>query len=117
MFCQQLNYLIGKDKTAETIKRYFMILNSNILHLMISKTAERVSGQFRLVFSRLDTNVEHDRLCIKAVTDNGDKTTVSLERIGRMPMPIDLLVEYTDGTTESFYVPLRLMSFEKQSES
>jgi hypothetical protein len=29
-------------------------------------------------------------------------------------MPIDLLVEYTDGTTESFYVPLRLMSFEKQ---
>jgi hypothetical protein len=32
-------------------------------------------------------------------------------------MPIDLLVEYTDGTTESFYVPLRLMSFEKKSES
>jgi hypothetical protein len=42
---------------------------------------------------------------IKAVTDNGDKTTVSLERIGRMPMPIDLLVEYTDGTTESFMFP------------
>jgi hypothetical protein len=24
-----------------------------------------------------------------------------------MPMPIDLLVEYTDGTMESFYIPLR----------
>jgi hypothetical protein len=23
-----------------------------------------------------------------------------------MPMPIDLLVEYTDGTMESFYIPL-----------
>jgi hypothetical protein len=33
----------------------------------------------------------------------------SLERIGRMPMPIDLLVEYSDGT-ESFYIPLRMMS-------
>jgi hypothetical protein len=39
---------------------------------------------------------------IKAVTENGNQTTVSLERIGRMPMPIDLLVEYTDGTMESF---------------
>jgi hypothetical protein len=26
-----------------------------------------------------------------------------------MPMPIDLLVEYTDGTMESFYIPLRQM--------
>jgi hypothetical protein len=40
------------------------------------------------------------------VTENGEK---SLERIGLMPMPIDLLVEYTDGTMESFYIPLRQM--------
>ena len=32
-----------------------------------------------------------------------------------MPMPIDLLVEYTDGTKESFYIPLRMMSFEKEN--
>jgi hypothetical protein len=47
------------------------------------------------------------------VTKNGEQTTVVLERIGRMPMPIDLLVEYNDGTMESFYVPLRMMSYEK----
>jgi hypothetical protein len=34
------------------------------------------------------------------VTENGEQTTVVLERISRMPMPIDLLVEYTDGTME-----------------
>jgi hypothetical protein len=28
-----------------------------------------------------------------------------------MPMPIDLLVEYTDGG--KFYVPLRMMNYEK----
>jgi hypothetical protein len=32
-------------------------------------------------------------------------------------MPIDLIVEYTDGTTESFYVPLRMMSFQKPNPS
>jgi hypothetical protein len=31
-----------------------------------------------------------------------------------MPMPIDLLVEYTDGTMESFYIPLRQMHYEKR---
>ena len=32
-----------------------------------------------------------------------------------MPMPIDILVNYTDGTTETFYVPLRMMYFSKEN--
>jgi hypothetical protein len=31
-------------------------------------------------------------------------------------MPIDLLVEYTDGTQEYFYIPLRMMSFVKENQ-
>jgi hypothetical protein len=34
-------------------------------------------------------------------TDGVQRTAITLERIGRMPMPIDLSVEYTDGTKES----------------
>jgi hypothetical protein len=30
-------------------------------------------------------------------------------------MPIDIMVEYTDGSKESFYIPLRMMSFEKEN--
>lgn len=117
MFLSQLNYLIGKDKTAETIKRYFY--DFKFKHPTpndIKRTAERVSGAnldwYLVDWTQTLNTIDYG---IKAVTDNGDKTTVSLERIGRMPMPIDLLVEYTDGTTESFYVPLRLMSFEKEN--
>jgi hypothetical protein len=32
-----------------------------------------------------------------------------------MPMPIDVLLEYTDGTMESFYIPLRQMHYEKEN--
>lgn len=32
-----------------------------------------------------------------------------------MPMPIDLLVEFSDGSLESFYIPLQLMYFEKEN--
>jgi len=117
LFLSQLNYLIGKDKTAETIKRYYH--DFKFKHPTpndVKRTAERVSGAnldwYLVDWTETLNTIDYG---IKAVTDNGDKTTVSLERIGRMPMPIDLLVEYTDGTTESFYVPLRLMSFEKEN--
>jgi hypothetical protein len=30
-------------------------------------------------------------------------------------MPIDVLVEYIDGTQETFYIPLRMMNFEKEN--
>ena len=30
-------------------------------------------------------------------------------------MPIDLLIEYIDGTQEVFYIPLRMMYFEKEN--
>ena len=30
-------------------------------------------------------------------------------------MPIDLVVGYADGTKEAFYIPLRMMSFEKEN--
>ena len=30
-----------------------------------------------------------------------------------MPMPLDILVEYTDGTKEFFYIPNTLMRWEK----
>ena len=42
-----------------------------------------------------------------------DKKTITLERIGLMPMPIDLRVTYTDGSIEDFYIPLRQMRGEK----
>ncbi|MEZ7498312.1 M1 family metallopeptidase [Flavobacterium sp. Arc3] len=117
LFLSQLNYLIGEDKTAETIKRYFY--DFKFKHPTpndIKRTAERVSGAnldwYLVDWTETLNTIDYG---VKAVTDNGDTTTVSLERIGRMPMPIDLLVEYTDGTMESFYVPLRMMSFEKEN--
>ena len=50
---------------------------------------------------------------IKEVSDENAKTKITLERIGRMPMPIDLLVVYEDGTQETFYIPNTLMRWEK----
>ena len=117
VFLAQLQYLIGKDLTAATLKRYFN--DFKFKHPTpndIKRTAERVSGAnlewYLNDWTRTTNTIDYG---IKDVKADADKTTVSLERIGRMPMPIDVLVEYNDGTKESFYIPLRMMSFEKDN--
>jgi len=117
IFLSQLGYVIGEDKLAETIKRYYR--DYKFKHPTpndIKRTAERVSGAnldwYLTDWTQTTNTIDYG---IKDVKDNSGKTIVILERIGRMPMPIDLLVEYTDGTTESFYIPLRMMSFEKEN--
>jgi hypothetical protein len=54
---------------------------------------------------------------IKAVSDTNQNTLVTLERIGRMPMPLDVEVTYKDGSKEIFYIPLDLMRGEKPAEN
>ena len=42
--------------------------------------------------------------------------TIELQNKSNFAMPIDLLVEYEDGSKELFYIPLREMRGEKSSE-
>ncbi len=115
IFLSQLEYLIGRENVMKTLKRYFQEFKfKHPTPNDIKRTAERVSGAnldwYLTDWTQTTNTIDYG---IKEVKDNADKTTVVLERIGRMPMPMDILVEYTDGTKESFYIPLRMMSFEK----
>ncbi|MCD0469583.1 M1 family metallopeptidase [Flavobacterium sp. JAS] len=117
IFLSQLEYVIGKDNVDATLKRYYN--DFKFKHPSpndIKRTAERVSGAeldwYLVDWAETANTIDYG---IAAVADNAGKTTVTLERIGRMPMPIDLTVEYTDGTSESFYIPLRMMNFIKSN--
>jgi hypothetical protein len=117
IFLSQLEYLIGKENVSKTLKKYYQ--DFKFKHPTpndIKRTAERVSGAnldwYLTDWTQTTNTIDYG---IKNVKKNGSKTAISLERIGRIPMPIDILVEYTDGTKESFYIPLRMMSFEKEN--
>ena len=117
IFLSQLEYVIGKDKLEETIKRYFQ--DFKFKHPTpndFKRTAERVSGAnldwYLTDWTQTTNTIDYG---IKEIKEDKNSTKITLERIGRMPMPIDLSVEYTDGTSESFYIPLRMMSFEKEN--
>ena len=117
IFLSQLGYLIGKDNLMKTLKRYYS--DFKFKHPTpndIKRTAERVSGAnldwYLTDWTQTTNTIDYG---IKEVLENQNNTIISLERIGRMPMPIDLTVEYTDGSKESFYIPLRMMSFIKDN--
>lgn len=119
IFLSQLGYVIGQENLDAALKRYFN--DFKFKHPTpndIKRSAERVSGAeldwYLIDWTETTNTIDYG---IKDVADNAGKTTVTLERIGRMPMPIDLTVEYTDGTSESFYIPLRMMNFIKPNSN
>ena len=107
LFLSQLEYVIGADNVAKGLKKYFN--DFSFKHPTpndIKRTMEKVSGIHLDWYLNEWTQTTHTiDYGIKSV--NGKKIT--LERIGKMPMPIDLEVAYIDGTKESFNIPLRMM--------
>jgi aminopeptidase N len=120
LFLTQLEYLIGKENLMKTLKRYFNEFKfKHPTPNDIKRTAERISGAnldwYLVDWTQTTNTIDYGIKNVESATDGVQKTGVSLERIGRMPMPIDILVEYTDGTKESFYIPLRMMRFQKEN--
>lgn len=115
VFLAQLGYVIGIENLMKTLKRYYS--DYKFTHPTpndIKRTAEKISGAnldwYLVDWTQTTNTIDY---AIKEVIENNKKTTISLERLGRMPMPLDILVVYKDGTQETFYIPNTLMRWEK----
>ena len=101
----------------ETIRKYYA--DFKFKHPVpndIKRTAEKVSGMeldwYLTDWTQTTNTIDYG---VKEVLSDGGKTKISLERIGPMPMPLDILVVYADGGQETFYIPLRMMRGEKEN--
>lgn len=117
IFLAQLGYVIGQDKLNETLKRYYADYKfSHPTPNDIKRTAERVTGAqldwYLTDWCQTTNTIDY---AIKDITDEGTGSKVTLERKGRMPMPLDLIVVYEDNTQESFYIPLQMMHYQKDN--
>ena len=118
VFLAQLGYIIGKENLEKTIKQYFKewAFKHPTPNDFI-RVAEKVSGfeldWYLMDFMQTTKTIDY---AIKGVEPN-DKggTTITLERVGAIAMPIDLSVQYLDGTQETFYIPLQMARAEKDN--
>ncbi|NAY91701.1 M1 family peptidase [Muricauda sp. JGD-17] len=117
IFLSQLGYVIGQDKLMEAIRKYYE--DFKFKHPVpndIKRTAEKVSGMeldwYLTDWTQTTNTIDYG---IKSVEASEDKTKVVLERIGEMPMPLDILIVDAEGNQETCYVPLRMMRGEKEN--
>ncbi|MFN3942072.1 MAG: M1 family metallopeptidase [Flavobacterium sp.] len=115
VFLSQLGYVIGWENMMKTLKRYYH--DFQFTHPTpndFKRTAERVSGAvldwYLIDWTQTTNTIDYG---IKSVKAKGDNTKITLERIGRMPMPLDILVEYTDGSKAQIHIPNPLMRWVK----
>ena len=114
VFLAQLGYLIGQENLKKTIKRYYS--DYKFTHPTpndIKRVAEKISGAnldwYLNEWAQTTNTIDYG---IKEVALETN-TKVTLVRKGRMPMPLDIIVEYSDGSKEFFYIPTTLMRWEK----
>lgn len=115
IYLSQLEYIIGKENVSKTLKKFYA--DFKMKHPTpndITRTAEKVSGvQLGWYLNEWTKTMHNIDYGVRSVSEK----EITLERIGEMPMPIDLKVEYTDGTSENYYIPLRMMLGAKETKA
>lgn len=112
LFLAQLEYIIGKENLTKTLKTYFKTFafqhpNPNDF----KRIAEKISGIHLEWYLNWWTKTTYT---IDYALEIPNKNQILLKKIGRIAMPLEILVTYKDGTEELFYIPLDLMRGEKK---
>ena len=115
VFLSQLGYVIGKENLDKTLLRYYK--EWSFKHPAPNdfiRVAEKVSGAeldwYLMDWTQTTNTIDYG---IIEVLTKDSETKVSIERIGLMPMPIDINVTYKDGSVGAFYIPLQMMRADK----
>ena len=115
LFLTQLDYLMGNEALQKTLKRYYNeYAFKNPTPNDFIRIAEKVSGMqlqwFLNEFMETDHTADY---AISKVEGKDNKTEVTLKRVGRLPLSIDLWVTDKAGNIRYVYVPLRMTYAEK----
>ncbi|HWB27866.1 MAG TPA: M1 family metallopeptidase [Chitinophagaceae bacterium] len=119
VFLAQLGYIVGDNTLDKILLEYykewrFKHPNPNDF----IRVAEKVSGielQWYKEYWIYTTKTIDYAVGDVNVVDG--KTVITLKRIGYMPMPVDVLITYKDGTKEMHYIPMNLMYGQKPAEN
>ena len=94
---------MGADKLMKTIKRYYDEFKfSHPTPNDFKRIAEKVSGMqlewYLNDWVRTTNTIDYG---VQKVEKKGEKTAVVLERIGNMPMPVEVYIEMNDDSFDS----------------
>ena len=119
VFLAQLGYVLGEDVRDRGMLRYwntwkFKHPNVNDLIRVMEKESGLELDWYKEYFVNSTKTIDYS---VKEVKASEEGTSITLERVGAMPMPVDVVITYKDGTKELVYLPLEMMRGEKKAEA
>lgn len=118
-FLAQLGYIVGDSVRDAILLAYynewkFKHPNANDF----IRVAEKVSGmQLQWYKEYWINSIKTIDYAVGNIDLVDGKTSINLKRIGKMPMPIDVVLTFKDGSQELHYIPSSLMFGEKPAEN
>jgi hypothetical protein len=107
MFLEQLGYIAGAETRDKILLEYYRLWrfkHPNANDFM--RVAEKVSGQqldwYKEYWVNTTKTIDYG---IDSLWEENGKAKIRLKMVGNMPMPIDVLVQYKDGSKELAYIP------------
>ncbi|CAN5186366.1 M1 family metallopeptidase [soil metagenome] len=120
IFLHQLGYIVGDEVLKRGLNRFydewqFKHPDGRDFLRIMERESNMVLDWYYEYWIETTKTIDYGIKNVEASGDN--QTEITLERIGLMPMPIDLEVELTDGTVRHYYIPMRIMWGEKENEN
>lgn len=119
LFLMQLEYIIGKDAFWKGMKRYFNEWGfkhptpNDFIRVMEKQSGLELNWFMDLwvgTTQHIDYSIE------ELDKEKKGRTTIVLNRVGSLPMPLDIKVVDKDGNISWFYIPVGMMRGEKPAD-
>ncbi len=119
VFLAQLGYITGNQNLDKILLAYYdqwKYKHPNPNDFI--RVAEKVSGielqWYKQYWIYTTKTIDY---ALGSINEENGKAMITIKKLGDMPMPVDVLVTYKDGSQEMHYIPMNLMYGEKPAEN
>ena len=110
VFLSQLGYIIGKENLNKTLRRYYEEFKfKHPTPNDFKRVAEKVSDLELEWYLNEWTRTPHKIDYGIDVSSLEDERVIILKRKARIPMPIEVVVSFEDGSSDMYYIPNDLL--------
>jgi len=110
VFLSQLGYIIGKENLNKTLRRYYEEFKfKHPTPNDFKRIAEKVSDLELEWYLNEWTRTPHKIDYGIDISSLEDERVITLKRKARIPMPIEVVVSFEDGSSDMYYIPNDLL--------
>ena len=119
VFLSQLGYIVGDSIRDKILLAYydqwhFKHPNPNDFIRVAEKVSNMELDWYKEYWIYSTKQIDYS---VGDINAKDGKGSITIKRVGKMPMPVDVLVTYKDGSQELHYIPSSLMFGEKPAEN